>query len=132
MRTCILFGVLAGMLAGPGRPAPAAQPRRADVVVYGGTASGVIAAVAVAREGKTVLLLEPGQHVGGMVTGGLGATDFGNRAAIGGYSREFFQRVREHYVKKYGAASQQVKDCFDGFHFEPHVADKVIHDMLAE
>src|SRR5206468_10786190 len=93
--------------------APAAEPRKADVVVYGGTASGVIAAVAAAREGKTVLLIEPGQHVGGMVSGGLGATDFGNRAAIGGYSREFFQRVREHYVKKYGAASQQVKDCSD-------------------
>src|SRR5437899_10837218 len=67
MRSCILFGVLAGMLAGPERPAPAAQPRRADVIVYSGTASGVIAAVAVAREGKTVLLIEPGQHLGGMV-----------------------------------------------------------------
>src|SRR4051812_29069795 len=66
------------------------EPRRTDVVVYGATAGGVVAAVAAAREGKSVLLLEPGRHVGGMVSGGLGATDTGNRAAIGGYSREFF------------------------------------------
>src|SRR5262249_47535291 len=58
---------------------------KTDVVVYGATASGVIAAVAAAREGKSVIVLEPGKHVGGMVSGGLGATDTGNRAAIGGY-----------------------------------------------
>src|SRR5437870_760876 len=74
---------------------------RMDVAVYGGTASGVIAAVAAAREGKSVALLEAGKHVGGMVSGGLGATDTGNRSAISGYAREFFSRVREYYVKKY-------------------------------
>src|SRR5262245_39228924 len=81
----------------------AAEMRKADVVVYGGTASGVIAAVAAAREGKSVLLLEPGKHVGGMVSGGLGATDVGKRGAIGGYSREFFTQVWEYYTKKFGA-----------------------------
>src|SRR5438132_934264 len=81
-------------------PTARAAKRSADVVVYGGTASGAIAAVAVAREGKSVLLLEPGKHVGGMVTGGLGATDVGNRGAIGGYSREFFERVRLYYAKR--------------------------------
>src|SRR5262245_55995986 len=101
------------------------EPRRVDVVVYGGTASGVIAAVAVAREGKSVSLIEPGRHVGGMVSSGLGATDFGNRAAIGGYAREFFDRIREYYITKYGAPSPQVKDCSGGFHFEPHVAEQV-------
>src|SRR5438094_10251829 len=84
-----------------------AETRRADVVVYGASASGVIAAVAAAREGKSVLLLEPGAHVGGMVSGGLGATDHGNRGAIGGYSREFFARVTDHYAKTYGADSEQ-------------------------
>jgi hypothetical protein len=108
------------------------ETRRVDVVVYGGTASGVIAAVAAAREGKTVRLLEPGKHVGGMVSGGLGATDYGNRAAIGGYSREFFNRVRDYYVKKYGPGSPQVKDCSDGFHFEPHVAEQIFKEMLQE
>src|SRR5262249_7466543 len=93
--------VVLSLLALTAVPAQAAR-RRAEVVVYGGTASGVLAAVAAAREGKTVLLLEPGKHVGGMVTGGLGATDVGNRAAIGGYSREFFERVRRYYVKRDG------------------------------
>jgi choline dehydrogenase-like flavoprotein len=109
-----------------------AEPRKADVVVYGGTAAGVIAAVAAGREGKTVLLLEPGRHLGGMVAGGLGATDTGNRKAIGGTSREFFDRVRAHYTEKYGADSAQVRDCSDGFHFEPHVAAAVFGRMLAE
>jgi hypothetical protein len=113
------------------RPAPAAE-HKSDVLVYGATAGGVIAAVAVAREGKSVLLIDPERHVGGMVTGGLGATDHGNRAAIGGYSREFFDRVRTHYVTKYGLKSPQVRDCSDGFHFEPHVAALVFRDMLAE
>ncbi|MCI0638834.1 MAG: FAD-dependent oxidoreductase [Gemmataceae bacterium] len=106
--------------------------KSADVAVYGGTAAGVIAAVAAAREGKTVLLVEPGKHVGGMVSGGLGATDVGNRLAIGGYSREFFDRVRDYYLKKYGPKSDQAKDCLDGFRFEPHVAELVFREMLKE
>jgi hypothetical protein len=110
----------------------AAGTRKAAVVVYGASAGGVIAAVAAAREGKSVLLLEPGRHVGGMVSGGLGATDHGNRGCIGGYSREFFNRVRDHYAKQYGADSEQVKDCSDGFKFEPHVATLVFQDMLRE
>ena len=107
-------------------------PRRAEVIVYGATPAGIIAAVAVAREGKSVLLLEPGRHLGGMITGGLCATDTGVRATIGGYSREFFDRVLAYYVKKYGAGSQQVKDCSGGFHFEPHVATAVFAAMLKE
>jgi hypothetical protein len=112
--------------------APADSVRRADVLVYGGTASGVIAAVAAAREGKSVLLLEPGKHLGGMVSGGLGATDTGNQAMIGGYAKEFFDRVRRYYVQKYGADSRQAKDCSNGFHFEPHAAEHVFQDMIKE
>jgi len=103
-----------------------------DVVVYGGSAGGVIAAVAAAREGKDVVLLVPGKHVGGMVSGGLGATDVGNAQAIGGYSREFFDHVRTYYVQKYGKDSQQVKDCSGGFRFEPHVATLVFEKMLKD
>jgi hypothetical protein len=113
-------------------PSSRTAEHRADVVVYGATAAGVIAAVAVAREGRTVLLVDPGRHVGGMVSGGLGATDTGNRGAIGGYSREFFDRVRTHYTKTYGADAPAVKACSDGFHFEPHVALAVFKAMLAE
>jgi len=115
-------------------PSPGQKEKQhsTDVMVYGGTASGVIAAVAVAREDRSVILVEPGQHLGGMVSGGLGATDVGNKAAIGGYSREFFDRVREFYKKKYGPDSAQVKDANDGFRFEPHVAEKIFKEMIAE
>jgi hypothetical protein len=127
--------LLGWTLAGPHRLPARDQkdrPRRADVVVYGATAGGVIAAVAAAREGKSVLLIEPGKHVGGMVSGGLGATDAGNRTAVGGYAREFFNRVRDYYVKTYGPESEQVRDCSDGFHFEPHVAEQILRLMLKE
>jgi hypothetical protein len=126
-----MFGILAALVSA----APlAAQVKTidADVAVYGGTASGVIAAVAAARQGKSAVLLEPGKHLGGMVSGGLGATDVGNAAAVGGYAREFFDRVREHYVKKYGPKSQQVKDSSGGFRFEPHVAELIFNEMLKE
>jgi hypothetical protein len=109
-----------------------AEPRRFDLVVYGGTASGVVAAVSASREGEKVVLVEPGRHLGGMVSGGLGATDHGNRGAIGGISREFFRRVLDHYVKTYGAGSPQVKDCSDGFKFEPHVAEAILREMIRE
>ncbi|MFH1266038.1 MAG: FAD-dependent oxidoreductase, partial [Planctomycetota bacterium] len=74
-----------------------AAERTCDVVVYGGTSAGVAAAVQVARMGKTVVLIEPGRHLGGLSSGGLGATDIGNKAAIGGLAREFYQRIHKHY-----------------------------------
>src|ERR1043165_5876134 len=70
-----------------------AQPKKLeyDIIVYGGTSGGISAAVQAARMGKTVLLIEPGKHLGGLTSGGLGATDIGNKKAIGGISREFYQ-----------------------------------------
>ncbi|MEO6924212.1 MAG: FAD-dependent oxidoreductase, partial [Bryocella sp.] len=64
-----------------------------DLVVYGATASGVFTAYSAAREGLHVVLLEPDNHVGGMVTGGLSATDIGNPKVIGGYARDFYLRA---------------------------------------
>jgi hypothetical protein len=93
---------------------------RADVVVYGGTAGGVIAAVAAAREGLTVALVSPDRHLGGMVSGGLGWTDYGKQQVIGGYSREFFERVG----RKYGRDVE--------WHFEPHVAEAVFDELVKE
>ncbi|WP_435007046.1 FAD-dependent oxidoreductase [Tundrisphaera lichenicola] len=113
-------------------PSMAAEPKKAEVVVYGASAGGVIAAVSAGREGKSTILIEPGRHIGGMVSGGLGATDHGNRAAIGGISREFFRRVLDHYRETYAADSIQVKECSDGFRFEPHVATLVFRAMLEE
>src|SRR5262249_9010562 len=69
-----------------------------DLVVYGGTSAGVAAAVQARRMGKTAIIIEPGKHLGGLTTGGLGATDIGNKAAIGGISREFYQRIKQHYA----------------------------------
>jgi hypothetical protein len=91
-----------------------------DVIVYGGTAGGVIAAVSAAREGARVTLLEPGRHLGGMTSGGLGRTDHGRRETIGGYSLEFYRRVGQHYGEDIA------------WYFEPHAAEKVLREMAAE
>lgn len=74
-----------------------AAPASADLVVYGGTASGVMTAYAAAKEGLHVVLLEPGNHLGGMVTGGLSATDVAHFQIIGGYARDFYREAAAHY-----------------------------------
>ena len=91
-----------------------------DVVVYGGTAGGTIAAIAAANEGLDVCIAEPGKYIGGMVTGGLGATDFAKKQVIGGMSREFFERVGKHYGEDIT------------WYFEPHVAQEVFADWIDE
>ena len=68
-----------------------------DIVVYGGTSGGVMAAVQAARMGKKVVLIEPGVHLGGLTSGGLGWVDVGNPKTIGGLAREYFHRVWKHY-----------------------------------
>ncbi len=94
--------------------------RHADVVVYGGTAGGVVAAVSAAKQGASVVLLEPGQHVGGMVSGGLGATDFGRKEVIGGMSRRFYETAGKHY-------GQPIS-----WYHEPHVAEQIFREWLKE
>jgi hypothetical protein len=100
--------------------ASARSAKSYDLVVYGATASGAAAAVAAARQGLNVVLVDPGHHVGGMVSGGLSHTDTGEKGVIGGISREFFERVG----KKYGAAVE--------WDFEPRVAEQVFNEMLRE
>ncbi len=107
-------------------PAWGAQPAQsADVLVYGATASGVIAAYAAGREGMHVILLEPRAHVGGMVTGGLSATDLGHYVIIGGYARDFFMRAAAHY----GVTNL---DKPENWRSEPHVAEAIFRTMLHE
>lgn len=125
--------VAAGMAASPlaATPAAAAQaaagnvPERSfDFVVYGGTAAGVTTAVAAARQGLRVALLEPFRHVGGMVTGGLSGTDVGRREVIGGMALEFYLRCGRRYdVQEH---LQQI-----AWMPEPRVAESVFHEMLA-
>lgn len=118
-----------------------AADREYDIVVYGGTSGGISAAIQAARMGKTAVLLEPGKHLGGLTTGGLGATDIGNKLAIGGISREFYQRIRKHYSDdanwKYekrtefkGRGHEPKEDT--AWTFEPHVAEQVYVEMLRE
>lgn len=116
-----LFAATVACSASPQRlGGPAPRPAMVDLLVYGGTAAGVITAVAAAREGLHVVLLEPGRHLGGMVSGGLGWTDYGRKEVIGGYSLEFFERVGA----KYGRPIE--------WHFEPHVAEAVFNDLVQE
>lgn len=113
-----------------------------DVVIYGGTSSGIVAAVQTSRMGKTAIVIEPSKHLGGLTSGGLGATDIGNKAAIGGIAREFYQRIRKHYDQP-TAWTQQKRDEYIRpgskgsqedtlWTFEPHVASQVYRDLLTE
>lgn len=92
----------------------------ADVAVYGATSAGVCAAVAAAREGARTVLIEPGAHVGGMTSGGLGYTDVGDVRALGGMAAEFRAAVAEHYGVAVGRYAGP----------EPHVAEHIMLGML--
>lgn len=115
-----------------------------DVVVYGGTSAGIAAAVQVKRMGGSVVVIEPGRRIGGLTTGGLGQTDIGNKAAIGGIAREFYERVRKYYEHpknwKY-----QAPEAYRGrgqrksgpnetamWTFEPSAALKIMQDLVRE
>src|SRR6187397_3004077 len=74
-----------------------APAKEYDLVIYGGTCSAVTAAVQVTKMGKSVVIVSPDKHLGGLSAGGLGYTDTGNKAVIGGLSREFYHRVWKHY-----------------------------------
>ena len=117
MQTSALFFVAA--LAASG------AVRDFDVVVYGGTAGGVVAAVGAAREGLKTALLEPGGHLGGMVSGGLGWTDYGKKEVIGGYALEFYYRVGRHYQMPLHGQDLAWRP-------EPHVAEEIFRSMVKE
>ncbi len=105
--------------------AQAALETSADVVVYGATGAGVIAAIAAAEDGKRVILYEPKLQLGGMVTGGLGRTDHANKKVIGGMSRKFYQKLGKHYGVEEGGETI-------AWYPEPHVATKIYEDWLKE
>lgn len=104
-----------------------------DLVVVGATPAGLMAAIAAARNGcSSVLVLERSDHLGGLPANGLAATDIGTRGATGGLFLDFIRRIPRYYAATYGADSPQVRECRDGHHFEPHVAENILHDMVAE
>jgi hypothetical protein len=120
--------VAAASVDGPG----GMRTERTQVAVIGGTAAGVAASIGAARQGASVVLVEPGQHLGGLMTSGLGRTDIGHRATVGGVFRQLVNRLREYYVERYGPDSPPVKDCGDGYELEPSVAEQHLEEMLAE
>jgi len=97
-----------------------AQPPKAefDVCVYGGTSAGVIAAYTASKLHKTVLLVEPGNRLGGLSSGGLGFTDIGNKYVVTGLARDFYRRVGRHYGR------------FEQWVFEPKVAESIFLDYI--
>ncbi len=113
-----------------------------DIVIYGGTSGGITAAIQAAREGRTAVLSEPTKFLGGLTTGGLGATDIGNKKAIGGLSREFYTAVGKHYADQskwvhqtreaYFAKRPHGNAADEGtmWTFEPHVASAIYDRML--
>ena len=129
------------------QPMPQAPARpEFDVVIYGATSAGVIAAVQARRLGKTAVIVGPDFHLGGLSSGGLGFTDTGNKAVIGGLSRDFYQRVWRYYDRpeswkwqkreEYGNKGQGTP-AIDGAQrtmwiFEPHVAERVFEDLVSE
>ncbi|HLO79503.1 MAG TPA: FAD-dependent oxidoreductase [Chitinophagaceae bacterium] len=113
-----------------------------DIVIYGGSSAGVSAAIQASRLGKKVVLIEPTNRIGGLTTGGLGQTDIGNKQAIGGIAREFYQNVKKYYQQPENWKWQQAVEYRDGgqtrsdsredamWTFEPSAALKILHQML--
>jgi len=117
-----------------------------DLVIYGGTSAAVIAAVQAKKMGKSVVVVSPDKHLGGLSSGGLGFTDTGNKAVIGGLSRDFYHRIWKHYdaaeawrwqkKSEYGGKGQGTP-AIDGeqrtmWIFEPHAAERVFEDYVKE
>ncbi|MEJ7768522.1 MAG: FAD-dependent oxidoreductase [Chitinophagaceae bacterium] len=119
---------------------------KADIIIYGGTPAAVIAAVQAIKMRKTVIIVSPDKHLGGLSSGGLGFTDTGNKSVIGGLARSFYQRIFLHYQndsswvwqkkEEYGNKGQGTP-AMDGkertmWIFEPHAAEKVFEDFVRE
>jgi hypothetical protein len=124
----------------------AAEEFSTDICIYGGTSGGVVAAVQAARLGKTVVIVEPGQHLGGMMSGGLCWTDVGTPdrvTAIGGMAREVYERIGKHYGQEPGSAfiplteEEQMRRGIDyskppSLAFEPSAAELIFNNLVKE
>jgi hypothetical protein len=130
------LGVTVAAAAEPARP-----PLRADLVIYGATPGGITAAIQARKMGRSAILIEPSRFLGGLTAGGLGATDIGNKKAIGGLAREFYRRVYRHYDRpdawrfetKVGYWSKRQQPGEDTmWTFEPKVATAIFTAWLAE
>lgn len=123
----ILAVLLVLVISAPGLPGGVSWNARqetpafeVDVLVYGGTSSGVIAAYTAKQYGQSVLLVEPGRHLGGMSSGGLGQTDIGNKYAVTGLGLDFYRRLGRYYGQ------------FEAWQFEPRAAEQVFEQYIDE
>ncbi len=148
-KTFMLFTALfLPLLVLPQRATFGVDTRTCDVLVYGATPAGIMAAISAAENGHATILITPYPYVGGVMTSGLCATDMNSHQLIGGRARKFFQRVYSYYQApdvwrveardEYFARS--VNRVYTGKHdplamqwvFEPHVAQQIFDEMLAE
>lgn len=132
-----LLSVLSLAVAGP-------AAAEAQLVIYGGTPAGISAAVQASRMGARVILLEPGPQLGGLTTGGLGASDVGDKRMVGGIAREFYRRIHDYYRDPAHWTHETREDYLprhplnvteatrQHWFFEPHVASKIIDDLIRE
>ncbi len=127
--------------AGPSRPVALVTPPEtlarlapgtAEVVVYGATPAGIAAAITLGRAGTQVLLIEPSDFIGGMMSGGLSRTDFGSVNALGGLFTEFTGAVDRHYAAVAGTSAAAAAAKRGGLYFEPRVARQVFEQWLGE
>ncbi|MEX2370322.1 MAG: FAD-dependent oxidoreductase [Bacteroidales bacterium] len=143
LKACILTMII---LTQGCKPSGTVSPNKADVIIYGGTSAAITTAVQLTRMGKSVIIVCPDKHLGGLTAGGLGYTDTGDKRVIGGLSREFYQRVYTHYQHdtawkwqqkaEYGNQGQGTP-AIDGdkktmWIFEPHVAENIFEDLIRE
>lgn len=141
----LIFSVLCSVLtAGPSWASE--QVPEHDVVIYGGTSAAVMAAVQCQRMGKSVVVVAPNTHLGGLSSGGLGFTDIGNRLTVGGLAREFYEKVYQHYDRPEAWAHETPeafhqkeigwRKMWDGedtrWVFEPHVAEAIFDQFISE
>ncbi|MDB2685688.1 FAD-dependent oxidoreductase [Mariniblastus sp.] len=137
-----LFALLSAFLSSPLQ----AEDYSADIVIYGGTSAAVTAAVQASKLGKSVIVVSPDKHLGGLTSGGLGWTDSGKKSSVGGLSLEFYQRIRQHYDSA-DAWRQQTQAEFRSIPksrgrnlpsddamwiFEPHVAEAIFEMYISE
>ncbi|MEV4533437.1 FAD-dependent oxidoreductase [Asanoa sp. NPDC049518] len=125
-RGLLRVGGLAVLASGLSPSALAAPVVTADLVVYGATAGGLVAAIQARRMGRTTVVLEASNNLGGLTTGGLGQTDSGTAASIKGIAGEFYRRIHAAYAGTPVTPTSPAR-----FTFEPHVARAVFDEMLA-
>lgn len=146
MRKTTFIICVVALVLGTGCQSSGETVRQADIIIYGGTSAAITAAVQAKKAGKTVIVVSPDTHLGGLSSGGLGFSDTGDKAVIGGLARDFYHRIFMHYQdsaawrwqehSEYGNKGQGTP-AMDGQNrtmwiFEPHVAQKVFEDYVSE